>query len=207
MAEATISSAVVSTSGFEIVVTCSADNPPLLPSTGMTGFLIGGVSPAITVLSAYRSKNSEITLELSRGILSSETGVTLSYISGNVTDSTPENLQTTIGVSVTNSSEFGDQFVTGSLRVLDEDGSPEEGAIIYCEMIVAPSSETGYSYDSKIRTFNSDSVGEVEIPNLVKGATYRIWRGIRTQNSAANKYLIPANASSPYSLPSQLGKE
>lgn len=97
-------------------------------------------------------------------------------------------------------------FTTGYLTCYDETGTVEAAATVYCELTAPPSGDTGYSYDSKIRTLTSAANGLVEIPGLVKGGTYRIWRGQRKAN-ASNQYLIPTSAGSTYELPSHIGRE
>lgn len=99
-------------------------------------------------------------------------------------------------------------FTTGYLTAYDEEGVAEAGATIYCELHKAPVGDTGFSYDSKVRSILSDSVGLVEIPGLVKGGTYRIWRGTRNSSPTANNlFLIPTTAGSTYELPSHIGRE
>lgn len=99
-------------------------------------------------------------------------------------------------------------FTTGYLTAYDEDGIIEVGAIIYCELHKAPVGDTGFSYDSKVKTIVSSSVGLVEIPGLVKGGTYRIWRGTRNSSPTANNlFLIPTTAGATYELPSHIGRE
>lgn len=98
-------------------------------------------------------------------------------------------------------------LTTGYLTALDEEGVAESGAIVYCEMTKAPTSDTGYSYDSKIRTATSAVNGLVELEGLVKGATYRIWRGQRIAAATNNLVLIPTSAGSTYELPSHIGRE
>lgn len=98
-------------------------------------------------------------------------------------------------------------LTTGYLTALDEEGVAEAGAIVYCEMTKAPASDTGYSYDSKIRSATSAVNGLVELEGLVKGATYRIWRGQRIAAATNNLVLIPTSAVGTYELPSHIGRE
>lgn len=97
-------------------------------------------------------------------------------------------------------------FTTGYLTAYDETGTPEVGVSVYCEMTKSPTSEYGYSYDSTLRTLTSVTAGLVEIPGLVKGGTYRIWRGSRPA-TASNLILIPTTSGSTYALPSHIGRE
>lgn len=100
------------------------------------------------------------------------------------------------------------EFTTGFLTAYDETGTVEVGALIYCELTKAPSGDTGFSYDSKLRTLTSITGGLVEIPGLIKGGTYRIWRGTRNSSPTANNlFLIPTSAGSTYELPSHIGRE
>ena len=99
-------------------------------------------------------------------------------------------------------------FTTGFLTAYDETGTAEVGASIYCELTKAPASDTGFSYDSALRTLTSVAGGLVEIPGLIKGGTYRIWRGTRNSSPTANNlFLIPTSAGSTYELPSHIGRE
>ena len=94
-------------------------------------------------------------------------------------------------------------LTTGYLTALNESGSPEADVIIYVEMVKIPSNVTGYAFDSKIRSVVSAANGLVTIEGLIKGATYRIYRGDRSDN----KYVIPVAAGSTYELPSIIGRE
>lgn len=94
-------------------------------------------------------------------------------------------------------------LTTGYLTALNESGSPEADVIVYVEMVKIPSNVTGYAFDSKIRSVVSAANGLVTIEGLIKGATYRIYRGDRSDN----KYVIPVAAGSTYELPSIIGRE
>ncbi|WP_372897417.1 sialate O-acetylesterase [Stieleria sp.] len=76
---------------------------PLLPQYDVTGFSLATDGDALSILAAHRTDSTEVTLYLSRAVLDSET-VTVSYSSGNVTD-TAENALATFGPSsITNNS-------------------------------------------------------------------------------------------------------
>lgn len=94
-------------------------------------------------------------------------------------------------------------LTTGYLTAIDDEGSPEADVSIYVEMVKIPSGDTGYAFDSRVRTLVSAANGLVTIEGLIKGATYRIYRG----KWADTKYLIPTSAGSTYELPSIIGRE
>ena len=99
-------------------------------------------------------------------------------------------------------------FTTGFLTAYDEVGTIEAGASVYCELTKAPVGDLGFSYDSALRTLTSDANGLVEIEGLIKGGTYRIWRGVRNSSPTSNNlFLIPTTAGSTYELPSHIGRE
>lgn len=97
------------------------------------------------------------------------------------------------------------ELTTGYLTALDDEGQPEDGVVIYCEMTAAPSGDTGFAYDTRQRAETSGINGLVQFSGLVKGGTYRIWRGVRTPQ--ATLVTIPADAASTYQLPSRIGRE
>lgn len=94
-------------------------------------------------------------------------------------------------------------LTTGYFTALDDEGSPEADVSIYVEMTKVPSGDTGYAFDARVRTITSAANGLVTIEGLIKGATYRIYRG----KWVDNKYLIPTTAGSTYELPSIIGRE
>ena len=101
-----LASAAVPTGGTVVQMTFTeAENAPVLPVGGITGFTVGTTGTALTVLSACRTASTVITLAVDRPILSTET-ITVSYSSGNVTDSapTPNSLATFSAQAVTNNS-------------------------------------------------------------------------------------------------------
>lgn len=98
-------------------------------------------------------------------------------------------------------------FTTGFVTTWDGDGVKEPGAIVYSELTKPPVGDTGGSYDSIVKTNVSDLNSLVQILGLVKGGTYRIWRGQRRAGATDNLYLIPTDAGSTYELPSHIGRE
>lgn len=121
-----------------------------------------------------------------------------------VVDSTETVTYSMTAISITPGA--GD-FTTGYLVTYDETGEIESGVSIYSELTKAPRTPGGMSYDSKITTNISDVSGLVEIPGLVKGGTYRIWRGQRKASATDNLYVIPTSAGATYELPSHIGRE
>ena len=102
----TFSSAQVPSGGTTVVVTLTeAGSAPLLPATEVTGFSLSGTGGALSILSAYRSASTAITLCVDRAILSTET-VTVAYSGGNVTDSasSPNSMADFTSQAVTNNS-------------------------------------------------------------------------------------------------------
>lgn len=101
-----LASAVIPSGGTTLAMTFTeADSPPLLPQTAITGFSITASGGAVSIVATQRTSNTVITLALSRVIESGET-VTVSYSSGNVTDSatSPNSLADFADSAVTNSS-------------------------------------------------------------------------------------------------------
>jgi hypothetical protein len=91
---------------------------------------------------------------------------------------------------------------TGYLTVYDEDGNAEEGCIINVKAVQVPTTDTGHSYDDTIREIVSDADGLVQVPNLVKGLTYFMWRGTSKKRYPIT---IPTTADDTYALPSIIG--
>jgi hypothetical protein len=65
---------------------------------------------------------------------------------------------------------------TGILKVLDEEAQPEGGVNVHLQL-VSGRGVAGFSLDKKIRTATSDASGDVQFPNLIRGATYAVWSG------------------------------
>lgn len=102
----TLASAAINTAGTICTLSFTeVDSAPILPVGAVTGFSIAASAGAVSIAAASRTDNTTIVLALSRVILASET-VTVSYSSGNVTDSaeTPNSLATITNSSVTNNS-------------------------------------------------------------------------------------------------------
>ncbi len=103
--------------------------------------------------------------------------------------------------------------VTGYLTVYDANFALESGVPIVCEMTAIPDDDVGIAYDSATRTVNSAAnTALCEFPNLVKGGTYKFYRGadetVGTFSvSAVTTVTIPTNATSPYALPSIIGED
>lgn len=99
-------SAQIPSGGTTVIVTLTeADSPPVLPQYAVTGFTLSSDGGALTVDAAHRTGNTEITLYVDRAILSDET-VTVSYASGNVTDSasSPNSMADFASEAITNNS-------------------------------------------------------------------------------------------------------
>ena len=103
-----VQSASIDASGSTIVVTV-IDNGfgPVLPSTGVTGFTVIADGTPVTVSSANRTGNFEITLTLASPI-ASDNVAQLNYSSGNVTDSSTliDVLQDATPVATTNNAAY-----------------------------------------------------------------------------------------------------
>ncbi len=98
-------SAQIPTGGTTVVVTLTeAGTPPVLPQAAITGFSLSSDGDALSILATERTGNTEITLTTNRPVLSTET-VTVSYSSGNVTDSAP---------SPNSMADFSNQAITNN---------------------------------------------------------------------------------------------
>jgi hypothetical protein len=98
-------SAAVSANGLTIAVTLTeAGTPPILPASGITGFMVSADTVARTISSATASGNV-VTLNLASVVFAGQS-VTVSYSPGNVTDSaSPPNAMLAFAAqSATNSS-------------------------------------------------------------------------------------------------------
>lgn len=67
---------------------------------------------------------------------------------------------------------------TGVLECRDQFGAVEEGVNITVQISSGPGT-AGYGYDTTYWTETSDASGIVQFPGLIRGATYKLWRGTR----------------------------
>lgn len=94
-----IISAVVPAAGTTVILTFGTSTVPLLPSTGVTGFLLDGVART-----GARTADNEITLTLAPGVIYTGEVKILTYSPGNLRDSTPYSLSDIISFTLTNNS-------------------------------------------------------------------------------------------------------
>lgn len=92
-------------------------------------------------------------------------------------------------------------LTTGVLTVLDTAGQPVGSVVISIEQRSAPDASYGFAFDGTKRTVTSAVNGVAQIPGLVKGATYKVYRGDRQGYDCK----IPIDAGSTYELPSIVG--
>lgn len=98
-----LASAVVAADGLSVVLTFTeVGSVPILPSTGVTGFSLSRLGSSITISSATRTDDTEITLVPSAAIAPGP--VLLSYSGGNVTDGSSNALEDIADFTVTNNS-------------------------------------------------------------------------------------------------------
>jgi hypothetical protein len=93
-------------------------------------------------------------------------------------------------------------FTTGYLTCLDEAGEALADVSVYWKMIVVPDGDTGFAYDKSQAVSVSASNGVAQLLNMVKGATYGIYRGALKD---AVEVTIPVGAGTTYELPSMRG--
>ena len=103
---------------------------------------------------------------------------------------------------------------TGRTIVYDENGDPESGVEVSCEMTAGPGT-AGQVLDTKVRTETSAvTTGLVEFEGLIQGATYRIWRGgasgavgatAYSQRSYAGRAEFTVPAASSFDIPEVIG--
>lgn len=81
---------------------------------------------------------------------------------------------------------------TGILKVLDEQAQPEADVEVNVQL-VSGRGVAGFSLDKKIRTVTSDASGDVQFPNLIRGATYAVWSGA-TATEAASPFAVRSSS-------------
>ena len=105
----------------------------------------------------------------------------------------------------------GSDTSTGVLTCYDENYAAETGVTFSVQMTVGPG-VAGDALDTKVRTADSDGAGLVQFTNLIRGATYQIWRSTFTSSSvfgsvatanAKVTFVVPDSAS--FDLPEVLG--
>ena len=105
----------------------------------------------------------------------------------------------------------GSDTSTGVLTCYDENYAAESGVTFSVQMTVGPG-VAGDALDTKVRTADSDGAGLVQFTNLIRGATYQIWRSTFTSSSvfgsvatanAKVTFVVPDSAS--FDLPEVLG--
>ena len=108
----------------------------------------------------------------------------------------------------------GSLTATGVMVVRDENYALEQSVIISLQLTAGPGT-AGEALDTTARSQTSDSAGEVQFTNLIRGATYNIWRGTFAQSSvfgststtsgAKVSFVVPDAGS--FNLPELLGAE
>lgn len=80
------------------------------------------------------------------------------------------------------------ELSVGHLLSLDKNLLPQQDIIFYLILISGPG-DPGFSYDMVRKQATSDVNGLVIFDNLIRGATYRIWRGSDSGN--AKTFITP----------------
>jgi len=88
---------------------------------------------------------------------------------------------------------------TGVLTVYDEDHNAESGVTISCQMTAGPGT-AGNALDTKVRTQASTVAGLVQFENLIRGATYQVWRSTFTSSSVFGA-VATSNAKVSFTVP------
>ena len=100
---------------------------------------------------------------------------------------------------------------TGVMVVRDENYALEQSIVISLQLTAGPGT-AGEALDTAIRTETSDSSGEVQFTNLIRGGTYNVWRGTASTTSvfgsaatsgAKISFVVPDSGS--FNLPELLG--
>ena len=100
---------------------------------------------------------------------------------------------------------------TGVMVVRDENYALEQSIVISLQLTAGPGT-AGEALDTAIRSQTSDSSGEVQFTNLIRGATYNVWRGTASTTSvfgsaatsgAKISFVVPDSGS--FNLPELLG--
>lgn len=91
---------------------------------------------------------------------------------------------------------------TGFYTCIDGANAPEQN-IQVCVQLIAGPGQAGYTYNSPVRKAVSGSDGLVSFPNLVRGATYRAWRGYTGQSDDSVTFIVPATGAS-FAMPELL---
>ena len=89
---------------------------------------------------------------------------------------------------------------TGVMVVYDELGDVEAGVAVSLQLVSGPGT-AGYALDTLAREATSDVDGLVEFTGLIRGATYRIWRGATAGTSASIFATRSAGASTTFVVP------
>lgn len=93
-------------------------------------------------------------------------------------------------------------FITGFLICYDKLGAVEPNVNVLVTTVEVGVGDTGFAYDNTVRTVTSDDNGLVTVTNLFPGVTYFFRRGTTKKDYTVT---IPADAESPYALPSIIG--
>lgn len=104
---------------------------------------------------------------------------------------------------------------TGIMVVYDEEGVVEDQVEVSLQLTAGPG-DAGYAFDTKIRTEVSNVAGLVQFAGLIRGATYRIWRGgstasssspsiFATRSSGSATFVVPNSSS--FNLPEITGSD
>jgi hypothetical protein len=117
-------------------------------------------------------------------------------VSGNVTQTYT---MTAAGNGVTPSNP---PFCTGYFTVYNQNGIIQAGAQVSLQASAPPVGSTGIVMEDAVRTATADNNGVVQFSNMIKGATYIVYR---TGSSRKFSVLVPVNAGNTQALTSIVG--
>jgi hypothetical protein len=106
---------------------------------------------------------------------------------------------TTAGGGVTPSEP---PFCTGFWVVYNQNGTVQAGAQVSIQASAPPTGSTGIVMEDAVRTATADANGIVQFSNLIKGATYIVYR---TGSSRKFTITVPTNAGNTQALGSIVG--
>lgn len=91
---------------------------------------------------------------------------------------------------------------TGYQTMFDAAQVEEPGAILTVQLLRGPTG-TGAGYDTGVRYLTADMNGLVQVPGMVKGGVYLIYRGKKT----LTEYLVPSDAAATWAITSVAGTD
>lgn len=178
-----LNSATISANGTSVVLSFTEiGSPPLLPSTGVTGFTLSRLGVNIPLSSATRTGNTEITLTPSSAIPPGP--VLLNYSGGNVTDSLSNDLATITDFAVTNDSTISTYAKITMLGSVSTRMAPHTVWVTACEESTPING--AWRYTSALWNFGDGS--SVLVTNPVTGEEVNSTRSQTSWACASHTY-------------------